>query len=57
MKKINLFSSKTINKAIKGLITTWSIQQAYPIDKAKLKDDEWIALSLKLNGVRTTYYQ
>ena len=50
-------SSKTINKAIKGLIITWSIQQAYPIDKAKLKDNEWIALSLKLNGCRTTYYQ
>lgn len=44
-------STKTINKAIKGLIGSWEIQQAYPIDKAKLKKGEWIALSLKLNGI------
>lgn len=48
-------SSKSINKAIKGLIKTWDIQQAYPIDKVKLKKNEWIALSLKLNGVRSSY--
>jgi DNA ligase-1 len=50
-------SAKTINKAIPKLIPTWDIQQAYPIDKVKLKKDEWIALSLKLNGIRGTYFK
>lgn len=49
-------SAKTINKVIKGLIKTWDVQQAYPIDKVKLKKNEWIALSLKLNGVRSTLF-
>lgn len=47
-------SSKTINKAIPKLIVEWNVQQAYSIDKVKLKKDEWIALSLKLNGIRST---
>ncbi|MBZ9622927.1 hypothetical protein G9F71_008675 [Clostridium sp. FP2] len=47
-------SAKGINKAIKGLIKVWDIQQAYSIDKVKLKKSEWIALSLKLNGIRST---
>ena len=47
-------SAKSINKAIKGLIKVWNIQQAYAIEKVKLKKDEWIALSLKLNGIRST---
>lgn len=50
-------SSKTINKAIKGLIVVWEIQQAHPIDKVKLKKNEWIALSLKLNGIRTSFFK
>jgi hypothetical protein len=50
-------STKTINKCVKGLISTWEIQQAYPIQKAKLKKDEWIALSLKLNGIRTSFFK
>jgi DNA ligase-1 len=50
-------SAKTINKAIKGLINTWEIQQAHPIDKVKLKKGEWIALSLKLNGIRSTLFK
>lgn len=50
-------SAKTINKAIPKLISTWDIQQAYPIEKVKLKKDEWIALSLKLNGVRGSYFK
>lgn len=49
-------STKTINKAIKGLIPEWGVQQAYPIDKVKLKKNEWIALSLKLNGIRSTLF-
>lgn len=50
-------SSKTINKAIPKLITTWEIQQAYKLEKVKLKQGEWIALSLKLNGIRTTFFR
>lgn len=50
-------TEKTINKVIKGLIDTWEIQQAYSIDKIKLKKNEWIALSLKLNGIRTTDFK
>lgn len=47
---------KSINKAYKGLLPEWNVQQAYPIDKYKLKKDEWIALSLKLNGIRSTRF-
>lgn len=47
-------SAKSINKAIKGLIKTWNIQQAYSITKIQPKKGEWIALSLKLNGIRST---
>lgn len=50
-------SSKTINKAIPKLITEWEIQQGHPLEKVKLKKDEWIALSLKLNGIRSTLFK
>ena len=50
-------SSKTINKAIPKLITEWEVQQGYPLEKVKLKNEEWIALSLKLNGIRSTYFK
>lgn len=50
-------SAKTINKAIPKLITTWEVQQGHPQEKSKLKKNEWIALGLKLNGIRATYYQ
>ena len=50
-------SSKTINKAIPKLIPTWEVQPGYPLEKVKLKDNEWIALSLKLNGVRSTFFK
>lgn len=55
--RVNI-SSKTINKAIPKLITVWDIQQAYPIDKYvdKIKKNEWIALSLKLNGIRSSLF-
>lgn len=49
-------STKTINKAIKGLIKSWEVQQGYPINKVKLKKNEWIALSLKLNGIRSSHF-
>lgn len=48
-------SSKTIEKVWKGLLPKWDVQQAYPMDKVKLKKNEWISLSLKLNGIRSTY--
>lgn len=50
-------SAKTVNKAIPNLIFVWEIQQGHPIDKVKLKKDEWIALSLKLNGIRSTFFK
>lgn len=48
-------SVKTINKAIERLIEVWQIQQAYSLSKVKLKAGEWIALSLKLNGIRSSF--
>lgn len=48
-------SNKTISKVWKDLLPKWDVQQAYPIDKVKLKKNEWIALSLKLNGIRSTF--
>lgn len=47
-------SAKIINKAIPQLISIWEVQQGMGISKVKLKDNEWIALSLKLNGCRST---
>ena len=42
---------KGVNKAIPNLITTWDVQQAYPLDDKNMpKDGEWFALSQKLNG-------
>src|SRR5574344_3125476 len=43
--------AKIVNDVIPNLIPTWEIQQAYPLEKYKLKPNEWIALSQKLNGV------
>jgi len=44
-------SGKTINKAIKGLIPEFNIQQAYPIHKYPLKKGTWFILEEKLNGI------
>ena len=44
-------SSKTINKAIKGLIPEFNIQQAYPIHKYPLNKGTWFVLEEKLNGI------
>lgn len=49
-------SGKTINKAIPNCIFLWEVQQGYSREKAKLKKGEWIALSLKLNGIRSTKF-
>lgn len=49
--------SKVINKCIPNLISTWDIQQAYPLsEKNEPKDGEWFALSQKLNGNNCSYY-
>lgn len=48
-------STKTIQKIWRDLIPKWEIQQAYPLDKVKLKSKEWIALSEKLNGSRGSF--
>ena len=34
--------AKIINDVIPNLIPTWEIQQAYPLEKYKLKPNEWI---------------
>jgi DNA ligase-1 len=48
--------SKTFNKIWgKDFIPEWEVQQAYSIEKYKLKPNEWFALSEKLNGNRGTY--
>jgi DNA ligase-1 len=44
-------SGKSINKAIKGLIPEFNIQQAYPIHKYPLKQGTWFCLEDKLNGI------
>lgn len=46
----------TINKVYgKEIIPVWEVQQGYPIDKVKLKRNEVIYLSRKLNGNRGTF--
>ena len=44
-------SGKSINKAIKGLIPEFNIQQAYQISKYPLKNGTWFVLEEKLNGI------
>jgi DNA ligase-1 len=44
-------SGKSINKAIKGLIPEFNIEQAYPIHKYPLKKGTWFVLEEKLNGI------
>lgn len=34
----------------------WKVQLAYDIEKAKLKPDEWICITQKINGCRATYF-
>lgn len=42
--------AKLVNKCIPGLIPTFDVMLGTPIDKVKLKGDEWISISRKLNG-------
>ena len=43
---------KLVNACIPNLITTFDVQLGTPIDKCKLKGDEYIYITRKLNGTR-----
>ena len=47
--------AKLVNKCIHGLIPTFDVMLGTPIDKVKLKDNEWISISRKLNGTRCAF--
>lgn len=47
--------AKLVNKCISGLIPTFDVMLGTPIDKVKLKGDEWISISRKLNGTRCAF--
>ncbi|MCM1232305.1 MAG: hypothetical protein NC124_19600 [Clostridium sp.] len=47
--------AKLVNKCIPGLIPTFDVMLGTPIDKVKLKNDEWISISRKLNGCRAAF--
>ena len=47
--------AKLINKCIPGLIPTFNVMLGTPIDKVKLKGNEWISISRKLNGCRCAF--
>lgn len=47
---------KTVNKIFPNLIDTWDVALAEPIKKVKsFKKNEWISVSLKMNGIRSVY--
>lgn len=49
---------KVVNGIIPNLISSWDVQQAYPIsEKNEPKNGEWFALSQKLNGNNCAYYK
>lgn len=47
--------SKLVNKAIPGLIEEFNVQLGTPIEKVKLKGDELIFISQKVNGNRIAF--
>lgn len=47
--------AKVVNKIVPGLISEFNVQLGTPIDKCKLKGDEMIFLSRKLNGTRCAF--
>lgn len=47
--------AKLVNKGIPGLIPTFDVMLGTPIDKVKLKGNEWISISRKLNGTRCAF--
>lgn len=48
--------AKTVNDIIPNLIPTFNVQLGTSIENCKLKDDEYIYISQKLNGNRCVYY-
>jgi len=48
---------KSVNKAFgTEFIPQWEVQQSYSIEKSPIKENEWFSLSVKLNGVRGTFF-
>lgn len=47
--------AKLVNKCIPGLIFNFNVMLGTPIDKVKLKGDEWLSISRKLNGCRCAF--
>lgn len=47
--------AKLVNKCIPGLISTFDVMLGTPIDKVKLKGNEQIFISRKLNGTRCVF--
>lgn len=47
--------AKVVNRVIPGLIPTFDVMLGTPIDKCKLKGNEWISISRKLNGTRCAF--
>lgn len=47
--------AKVVNSMVPGLISTFDVMLGTPIDKVKLKGDEKIFLSRKLNGTRAAF--
>ena len=47
--------AKLVNKCIPELISTFDVMLGTPIDKVKLKGNEWISISRKLNGTRCAF--
>lgn len=46
---------KVVNKVIPGLIPTFDVMLGTPIEKCKIKPNESISISRKLNGTRTAF--
>lgn len=49
-------TAKTVNKVIPGLIPSWEVQQAFPIDRYPIENGTEFWLTQKLNGNRATFY-
>lgn len=47
--------AKVVNSMVPGLISTFDVMLGTPVDKVKLKGDEKIFLSRKLNGTRAAF--
>lgn len=50
-------TAKTVNKVIPGLIPSWEVQQAYPIESYPVKPGTHFWLTQKLNGNRATFFK